>query len=259
MPADVVAVRPSPELSAAIANHAALVEQYLNTDASIDCGRFYLLVEAIGRSQPLVSMLSAQLQQAPEFGKSVLRELAETRALIEGLARVCAGLDAGRLELAAWQRDGEPTTTIKVGVWPAGTVPKLPTGTELFPLAPVLLIVGVGVVVSGAIALDLFAAAKLASSRAEEMRAQTDNVIVQSIANAPPDQRAGLADAYAKAQRAAADGAMPGWLSRFGQGLANLAADVVNAQASIFANVSEWAPWAVLALLLMSGGRRHRA
>lgn len=253
---DVLAVRPDAQTAQTMQALSTSMQAYLRTDASRACARFYLLMEAIGKDARLSSLArSALTSEGAESAEGALELINETRQDIEHVARCCAGLESGALELAAWRRADQPGA-IFLGVWRKGTVPS--PGMEFFPLLPVLVIVGLGVTVAGMVATNLWLSARETAAKADLLRAQTEQLMAKAIASAPVADRAALADAFAKASRAADPGDDSGWLTKFGRGLAGLATDFVKAQVSIFGSLGEWLPWAVLGGLMLLGGSSRR-
>lgn len=258
MPDDsIIAVRPAPELGAAIAATASACEAYIRNEASRDCARFYRLYETLGRDRTIGPFLAAGVERDPRM-QLFVEQLMQTKAEVEALAHLCVGLDTGKYEIAAWKFENEPNSALRLGVWMKGGVPK-PAALELFPLLPVIVIVAVGLVAGVLVGADLYLAARNTAAKADLMRAQAEEKMIEAIAAAPAVQRAPLAAAFQAALNKADPGAGSGWLTKFGRGLANLATDVVNAQSMLFAGLGEWLPWAVVAgMLLLGGGRRKR-
>ena len=249
LPDGMTVLRPNPHMADLIALKAKYTELYLRGEVTQKCARFYVLHQRIGQSPALASLL----QRSGAGTADMLADINQCRAQVEALAKTMAGLDSGDLELVAWTREGHPTDTpeinrLNMGAWQKGKVSNeraKDQAMEWIPV-PVLVWVAIGAAATGAYLLNLYLAGKKVSDEADYLRAQTEKVMQQAIADAPAADRAGLASAFADAQRSAQSAANqggPGWLSQIGAGLGKMTQAVVDTTTTLVQSADSWLPW----------------
>jgi hypothetical protein len=269
----ITVLRPDQKTADMIGIKARYYEDYLRQQASPRCAKFYVLMERIGRAPQLMRILSASTGSA-----QMMADIDRARVGVEVLAKAVAGLDSGAFELVAWTRDDAvmPQGTdysefFDLGVWPSGAIAKHgePGSMQWVPIPVLVRIAGIAITAAGAYFTSLYLSAKKTAEEADYLRAQTESLISKGIAEAPPADRAGLASAFAEAQRAAQSAANQGgkgWLSSLGQGLGELATAAVQTTTSLIGTAESWLPWvlggwAAVSILgslsnLFGGGRR---
>lgn len=221
-------VRPTAALASGLQQQATDLEAFVRGSCSDRCAEFVAAWTAL---KPLRRWLPQQL----------VGECTALRARIKSLAGVAGGLQAGTLELCAWQRGD----TYAIGVVRAGTVPR---GDDMgWVLVPVIV---VGIAAVGVwVLVDLWLTARQLEAQAQIKRAELAAAAQQAITLAPPDQRAALASAMAQANQSIAVATQtPDWLTRVG----NVASQVAS---SLFDGVI---PWLMLAALMLWGGGTRR-
>lgn len=172
------------------------------------------------------------------LGEALYNQNQAANARTVRLCRALQLLDDGRAELVAYRVDNDPR--VRFAITPPRSVP-----LGLWPIVPVLLTVGKGVLVATLAAIGAYVAdawIDLQETRAAVQAAQQANVgaLTQLVASLPPDQRAAVAAALARVQGAIA--APPaGWLD-------SLAASVGNATRA----VSDVASSALSPLLILA-------
>jgi hypothetical protein len=245
--ADDHVLRPDQHMADLMDIKSRYTEEWIRTQVSPSLARFYVLMEQIGRSPVLTSLLERS-------GAGKITDIDSTRLGIEALAKTIAGLDSGALELVAWTpAEGVPASTPEInafnfGVWKKGEIAKHgEPGTMNWVPVPVLVkITAAAVTFAGAYLMSLYLTSKNLQEKADAIRAETESRMQSAIAAAPPADRAGLASAFDQAQRAAQSAANQGgkgWLSSIGQGLGDLATAAVQTTTSLIGSAESWLPW----------------
>lgn len=235
-------VTPAAPLAALIDTRAADAEAIIKGQLSDVLGQAHAFVSSLTRSKaPAVRAVL----RSPTWPAADVHALRKTTAEI---ARLVGGLESGRYNLVAWTREGSSDAPT-IGVAKKGAIKANTLG--LWPLLPVLVIVAAGAALAGAwILADLYLAAKLADAQARKVQAEADARFLDAIRTARTEEdRASLTTAY-QAAKAAAGATPPGWITKAGQSLANLASDVVNAEGAIARNFVEDA-WPLLVMMLV--------
>jgi len=265
-PTQPLAVLKPDELTARLmADRAAQAENYLRGEASEQCARFYTLIEGLSQSHEMMDLAAAGYQaQATGAGSmdEIIHGINDTRKAVQALAAIVGGLDSGEYELIAWRRESYPPDQIMIGVWKAGRL-RRDAPTVEWIIVPLLFMFGAAAI-AGAVTAALMASARKTAAQADFLRAQTEQGIVQMIAQAPPDQREALTAQFERIQAASIEASKargagePGWLGTFGKAAGKLLTGAVDAAAGL---VSSGAlPWAILAFVVVFGlGSRDRS
>lgn len=246
-------VQPTPALAALMAKTAHETEQYVLGPVSLALGSAFEFARSIYSSQlPAVRAF----RESDDFPAA---ELGAALKSVKQFSAIVGNLERGKYELAAWTREderGNPGAPV-IGVVRRGAIQTL----GFLPLVPVLVVVGIGAALTGAWVLaDLYLSARAAEARANEAVSLADARFLDAIRTAKSEEeRAQLTQAMQAAHQAAR-ATPPGWIQQAGQNLANLASDVINAEAGILRNFAEdvW-PWALLILWLVYRRKERRA
>jgi hypothetical protein len=246
----ITVLRPDQKTADMIGIKSRYYEDYVRKQASPKCARFFVLMERIGRDPMLMRILSESTGSA-----QMLADIDRARAGVQVLAKAVAGLDSGAFELVAWTRDDAvmPKGTdysefFDIGVWPTGAIAKHgePGAMQWIPIPVLVRIAGIAIAAAGAFFTSLYLSAKKTAEEADYLRAQTEAMIAKGITQAAPADRAGLANSFAEAQRAAQSAANQGgkgWLSNIGSAFGDLATAAVETSASLVASAESWLPW----------------